>query len=59
MKITELKGEAFEQGLKTMAYYLKGIDVILDLTKNADRHKAVILAENLRIKFNEVGGLGQ
>ena len=57
ISITSLKGQEYETALKTVNNQLKNIGIELDVTNNLDRQKIVILAINLRIKFNEVGGL--
>ena len=57
ISITSLQGENYEFALKTVNKQLKSIGIELDETNNIDRQKIVVLALNLRIKFNEVGGL--
>lgn len=53
----DLNKEQKEVALEIVMKELKLIGFNLDITKAGDRQKAEVLAINLRMKFNQVGGL--
>lgn len=57
MNIYELNKKQKEVALSIIIKELKAIGIELDINKAGDRLKAEILATNLRMKFNKVGGL--
>lgn len=57
MYMYDLNKEQKEVALEIVMKELKLIGFNLDITKPGDRQKAEVLAINLRMKFNQVGGL--
>lgn len=57
MNIYELNKEQKETALTIIIKELKAIGIELDINNSGDRLKAEILATNLRMKFNQLGGL--
>lgn len=57
MYMYELNQEQKQVALEIVTRELKKIGFDLDITKPGDRQKAEVLAINLRMKFNQVGGL--
>lgn len=57
MNIYELNKEQKEVALEIVMRELKKIGFDLDINHNGDRQKAEVLAINLRMKFNKLGGL--
>lgn len=57
MKIYELQPEINRVAIERVIKELKNVGIELDINNPADRHKAQCLAINLRIEFNQVGGL--
>lgn len=57
MSIYELNKEQKEVAIGIVIKELKVISFNLDANSSADRLKAEILATNLRMKFNQLGGL--
>lgn len=57
MYMYELNKEQKEVALSIVMRELKNIGFDLDINHNGDRQKAEVLAINLRMKFNELGGL--
>lgn len=57
MNIYELNKEQKQVALSIIIKELKAIGIELDINNSGDRLKAEILATNLRMKFNQVGGL--
>lgn len=57
MNIYELNKEQKQVALEIVIKELKTIGFDLDINNPGDRLKAEILATNLRMKFNQVGGL--
>ena len=57
MNIYELNKEQKQVALEIIIKELKTIGFDLDINNPGDRLKAEILATNLRMKFNQVGGL--
>lgn len=57
MTIYELNKEQKEVAMKIIMSELKNIGFELNINNSADRLKAEIIATNLRIKFNQLGGL--
>lgn len=57
MKIDELNGEQYQSAIKRVVLELKAIGIELDPNNALDRTRAWVLACNLRIEFNERGGL--
>lgn len=57
MMIYELKQEEQLKAIERVMLELKLIGIELDINKADDRQKAYILANNLRIKYNNLGGL--
>lgn len=57
MNIYELNKEQKEVALQIIMKELKTIGFELDINKSGDRLKAEIMATNLRMRFNELGGL--
>lgn len=57
MNIYELNKEQKETALSIVIKELKAIGIELDINNGGDRLKAEILATNLRMKFNQLGGL--
>ena len=57
MNIYELNKEQKLVALEIIVKELKVIGFDLDINNPGDRLKAEILATNLRMKFNQVGGL--
>jgi len=57
MYMYDLNKEQKEVALEIVMKELKLIGFNLDITKAGDRQKAEVLAINLRMKFNQVGGL--
>ena len=57
MNIYELNKGQKEIALQIIMKELKAIGFELDINNSGDRLKAEIMATNLRMKFNELGGL--
>jgi hypothetical protein len=57
MNIYELNKEQKEVALNIVIKELERIGIKLDINHSGDRLKAEILATNLRMKFNQLGGL--
>lgn len=57
MSIYELNKDQKQVALAIIIKELKAIGFELDINKSGDRLKAEIMAANLRMKFNELGGL--
>lgn len=57
MNIYELNKEQKQVALDIVIKELKTIGFELDINNSGDRLKAEILASNLRMKFNQIGGL--
>lgn len=57
MSIYELNKEQKEVALKIIMKELKAIGFELDINNSGDKLKAEVMATNLRMKFNELGGL--
>jgi len=57
MNIYELNKGQKEVALQIIMKELKAIGFELDINNFGDRLKAEIMATNLRMKFNELGGL--
>lgn len=57
MNIYELSQDQKKVALEIVMKELKNIGFDLDINNAGDRLKAEILATNLRMKFNQVGGL--
>lgn len=57
MSIYELNKDQKQVALEIIIKELKAIGFELDINKSGDRLKAEIMAANLRMKFNELGGL--
>lgn len=57
MNIYELNKEQKQTALTIIIKELKAIGIELDINNSGDRLKAEILATNLRMKFNQLGGL--
>ena len=57
MNIYELNKDQKEIALQIIMKELKAIGFELDINKSGDRLKAEIMATNLRMKFNQLGGL--
>lgn len=57
MKIYDLKNDVQKEAIERVIKELKNVGIELDINNPADRHKAQCLAINLRIEFNQLGGL--
>lgn len=57
MNIYELNKEQKEVAMEIIIKELKAIGFQLNINNSGDRLKAEILATNLRMKFNQLGGL--
>lgn len=57
MTIYELNKEQKEVALQIIMKELKAIGFELDIHNSGDRLKAEVMAANLRMKFNQLGGL--
>ena len=57
MSIYELNKEQKEIAMEIVMKELRAVGFDLDITQPGDRLKAEILAANLRMKFNHLGGL--
>lgn len=57
MNIYELNKDQKQVALEIIIRELKAIGFELDINNSGDRLKAEIMATNLRMKFNKLGGL--
>ena len=57
MNFYELNKEQKQVAMEIIMKELKNIGLNLDIKNSGDRLKAEVLATNLRMKFNQFGGL--
>lgn len=57
MNFYELNKEQKQVAMEIIMKELKNIGLNLDINNSGDRLKAEVLATNLRMKFNQFGGL--